>query len=72
MVIKLTLLNGLNAHNLVGGKMFYVEYEVHGFDGIQKAGPYSQAEVQSQRDDIAGYEGVCNVRVVPAEAKEDE
>ncbi len=52
--------------------MFYVEYEVHGFDGIHKAGPYSQAEVQSQRDDIAGYEGVCNVRVVSAEAKEDE
>ena len=52
--------------------MFYVEYEVSGFDGIHKAGPYSQAEVQSQRDDIAGYEGVCNVRVIPAEAKEDE
>jgi hypothetical protein len=50
--------------------MFYVEYEVNGFDGIQKAGPYSQAEVYSQRDDIAGFEGVCNVRVVPAEDKD--
>jgi hypothetical protein len=42
---------------------FYVLYEVEGF-GAQQAGPYSQADVQSQRDDIAGFEGVCNVRVV--------
>ncbi len=51
--------------------MFYVEYEVNGFDGIQKAGPYSQAEVQYQRDDIAGYEGVFNVKVIPAEAADE-
>lgn len=45
--------------------MYYVEYEVEGFDGIvQKAGPYSSAEVQYQKDDIAGYEGVKNVRIV--------
>lgn len=47
--------------------MYYVEYEVDGFDGIQKAGPYSAGEVESQRFDIAGYEGVKNVRVIPAE-----
>jgi hypothetical protein len=51
--------------------MFYVEYEVNGFDGIQKAGPYSQADVQYQRDDIAGFEGVCNVRIVPAEEQDE-
>jgi len=51
--------------------MFYVEYEVHGFDGIQKAGPYSQADIQYQRDDIAGFEGVCNVRIVPAEEQDE-
>ncbi len=51
----------------IGGKMFYVVYEVNGFDGIHKAGPYSQADVQYQRDDIAGYDGVMNVKVVPAE-----
>jgi len=51
--------------------MYYVEYEVRGFDGlVQKAGPYSAAEVQYQRDDIAGYEGVYNVKVVPAEEVE--
>jgi hypothetical protein len=45
--------------------MYYVEYEVTGFDGIiQKAGPYPANEVQSQKDDIAGYEGVYNVRIV--------
>jgi hypothetical protein len=50
---------------LLGGfRMFFVEYEVEGFDGIQSAGPYSKAEVQSHRDDIATYEHVKNVRIV--------
>jgi hypothetical protein len=47
--------------------MLFVEYEVEGFEGIQTAGPYSEAEIQSQRDDIAGYEGVKNVRIVKPE-----
>jgi hypothetical protein len=47
--------------------MFYVQYEVEGFPGTQEAGPYSAGEVQSQRDDIAGYEGVKNVKVIPEE-----
>lgn len=42
---------------------FYVLYEVEGF-GAQQAGPYSSHEVESQRADIAGFEGVHNVRVV--------
>lgn len=42
---------------------YYVLYEVEGF-GAQQAGPYSKAEVQYQRDDIAGFEGVHNVCVV--------
>lgn len=50
--------------------MYYVEYEVAGFDGIQKAGPYSASEVQYQKDDIAGFEGVHSVRIVPAETEE--
>ena len=45
-------------------KQFYIEYEVEGFEGLQEAGPYSQEDVIYQRDDIAGYEGVKNVRVV--------
>lgn len=64
------MLNGLNENNPIGGKMYYVEYEVEGFDGIQKAGPYSAGEVQSQKDDIAGFEGVHSVRVIPAEEAE--
>lgn len=47
--------------------MFYVVYEVNGFDGIHKAGPYPQSEIQYQRSDIEAYEGVINVKVVPAE-----
>ena len=52
--------------------MFYVRYEVHGFDGEHEAGPYSKTEIQYQIDDISGYEGVCNIRIIPTEAKEDE
>lgn len=44
--------------------MFFVEYEVEGFEGTQRQGPYPAEEVQSQMDDIAGYEGVKNVRKV--------
>jgi len=44
--------------------MHFVEYEVDGFDGVQRAGPYTATEIESQRDDIAGYEGVKNVRIV--------
>jgi len=47
--------------------MYYVRYEVEGFDGEQQAGPYSADEVESQRQDIAGFEGVFNVRVIPVE-----
>lgn len=42
---------------------YYVLYDVEGF-GAQQAGPYSKLEVQSQQDDIAGFDGVSNVRVV--------
>ena len=67
MVTKPTLQSGLNAINRAGGKMFYVVYEVDGFDGVHKAGPYPQSDIKYQRDDIAGFEGVKNVKVVPAE-----
>ena len=50
--------------------MYYVEYEISGFDGIHRAGPYPASDVQYQKDDIAGYEGVHSVRVVPAEKEE--
>lgn len=45
--------------------MFYVLYEVEGYPGNQKAGPYSAEDVKYQRDDIAGFEGVTNVRILP-------
>ena len=50
--------------------MFYVRYVVTGFPGVQQAGPYSAGEVQSQRDDIAGFEGVHSVSIVPVEPEE--
>lgn len=45
---------------------YYIEYEVDGFDGIHRAGPYPASEVELQRFDIAGYEGVKYVRVIRA------
>lgn len=51
--------------------MFYVVYEVEGFEGTHKAGPYPLDDIQYQRNDIAGYEGVKNLRVVPADAIEE-
>jgi hypothetical protein len=46
---------------------YYIEYEVEGFDGTHRAGPYPAHEVESQRFDIAGFEGVRYVRIVKAE-----
>lgn len=45
---------------------YFIEYEVEGFPGTHRAGPYPAEEVESQRFDIFGYEGVKNVRVVKA------
>ena len=43
---------------------WFVKYDVEGF-GEQVAGPWDLTEAIPQRDDIAGYEGVSNVRLVP-------
>ena len=42
---------------------YYVLYEVEGYPGLQKAGPYDYDEVEFQRRDIAGFACVRNVRV---------
>ncbi len=44
--------------------IYYIEYEVLGFKGIQKAGPYTKEQVFSQFDDIKSYEGVKNVKII--------
>lgn len=45
-------------------ELFYVSYEVQGM-GPQTAGPYeTQGSAQSHRNDIAGYEGVSDARVI--------
>lgn len=41
----------------------YITYEVEGFDAEQIAGPYSEEEIQAQKDDIASFEGVFNVKI---------
>lgn len=51
---------------------YYVFYKVLGFkDGFNdkqlKAGPYDWADLESQRSDIAGYDGVYDVRIMNAE-----
>jgi len=50
--------------------MYLIKYEVEGYDGTYQAGPYSESEVESQKADIAGYEGVFNVQVVPVSDSE--
>lgn len=45
--------------------MFEVKYRITGYEQEFKAGPYSEAEVQYQRDDIAGFEGVQYAIIVP-------
>ena len=47
--------------------MYYIIYQIVGFDGFQKAGPYSWVMADYQFRDIAGFEGVFNVKMVPAE-----
>ena len=44
---------------------YYITYTVKGFDGTFKQGPYEQQEIPSQKDDIQGYDGVWDVKVVP-------
>lgn len=45
---------------------FYVKYSIEGM-GDHTAGPYGGLEeANSQLDDIAGYEGVCAAKIVPA------
>lgn len=49
-------------------KFFMISYEVKGFEGTCQAGPYAEDEVDYHVQDIEGYEGVRNVRVVPDSA----
>lgn len=44
--------------------MFYVQYRIEGFEGLQKAGPYLTREIANgHRDDIAGYILISDVSV---------
>lgn len=45
--------------------MWFVTYKVPGMTGdtVHRRGPYSKEEVESHRRDIAGYEGVTDVKV---------
>jgi len=51
--------------------MYLVLYSIEGFPDEFKAGPYSESEVQYQRDDIAGFEGVKYAIIVPAPKEEN-
>ena len=50
--------------------MFYVKYRVAGYPGEMTAGPYPENDIQYQRDDIAGYEGVEYAVIVPVKHTE--
>ena len=49
--------------------MFLVKYGVEGFPGEHTAGPYTEAEADMHREDIAGYEGVMYAIIVPVPAE---
>lgn len=51
-------------------KELFVEYQVTGFEGIQKSGPFCcTSEALEQAKDIAGYEGVYDVKLVDGDTK---
>lgn len=43
---------------------FFVVYKINGFEGERRAGPFSREDVEYQRSDTAGYEGVLYASVV--------
>ncbi len=38
--------------------MWFVRYQIYGFDGEREAGPYNYAEAKYQLEDIIGYNDV--------------
>lgn len=46
---------------------YQVKYRVQGWDQEFESPTYPLEEINSQRDDIAGYEGVYDVRIVAVE-----
>lgn len=43
---------------------FYVQYKVAGSDATYEAGPYTEGDIDYQKNDIATYEGIHSVRAV--------
>jgi len=50
--------------------MWYAVYEIDGC-GTLKAGPWLITEAEEQARDIAGYEGVKNLRLEPTSQSEE-
>lgn len=48
---------------------YKIQYRIAGYDQVFEAGPHSESEVEYQRADIAGYEGVREVCAVPVHAE---
>lgn len=44
-------------------ELWYVVYEVEGFAGEQRRGPWPKADAREQADDIGGFERVTDVRL---------
>ena len=47
--------------------MFYILYDIEGLGNDKQAGPYTQDQIVYHMNDISGFEGVFNVRLVSAE-----
>jgi hypothetical protein len=50
---------------------YQVEYSVTGYPELFLSPKYSKEEVISQRDDIAGFEGVEYAVIIPANTEND-
>jgi hypothetical protein len=48
-------------------RIYYVQYRVTGQTDLFLAGPYQRYDALEQMDDIAGYMGVYDVRLIARE-----
>lgn len=51
--------------------LYKIRYKVTGYDKEFETAAYSESEVDSQKADIAGYEGVHSVYTVPVHGDDE-
>lgn len=51
---------------------YKIQYKILGRTEDFESPPYPEEEIESQKNDIAGYEGVYNARIVPVHPERQE